>query len=193
MTRERTPSYEQFYKRAGEVRDENEDQRIADVISRDPGVVFEPHNVERLARLRQTDLPAYQTARADFKRWGVDVFTLDKAGAKVMANGAAANPITAIASNDLLSMQIPPREIFLSPWIAAQSISMVFANRGTGKTFLLMSTALALASGTSFLGWSATAPRKVAYVEGELPLASLQDRCRMLGSHPNLTIVNPEL
>ena len=78
--------------------------------------------------------------------------------------------IAAIPSPDLVEMQIPPRQIFLAPWIAAQSISMVFATRGTGKTFFLMSTAAALASGSTFLGWPASAPRKVAYVEGELPL-----------------------
>jgi putative DNA primase/helicase len=93
----------------------------------------------------------------------------------------------------LLAMKIPRREVFLNPWIATQSISMVFASRGTGKTFFLLSAALSLASGTPFLGWDVPKPRKVAYIEGELPLASLQDRCRLLGTHENLTIINPEL
>jgi putative DNA primase/helicase len=101
--------------------------------------------------------------------------------------------IIGIKSTDLIDMVIPQRKIYLSPWIAAQSISMVFASRGTGKTFFLLSTALSLASGTPFLGWQVPEPRKVLYIEGELPLASLQDRCSVLGTHENLTIINPEL
>jgi putative DNA primase/helicase len=101
--------------------------------------------------------------------------------------------IIGIKSTDLIDMVIPERKIYLSPWIAAQSISMVFASRGTGKTFFLLSTALSLASGTPFLGWQVPEPRKVLYIEGELPLASLQDRCSVLGTHENLTIINPEL
>jgi hypothetical protein len=104
-----------------------------------------------------------------------------------------ANPIVGIKSTELLNIDIPPREIFLAPWIAAQSLAMVFANRGTGKTWLMLSTGLALARGSDFLSWTASRPCKVAYVEGELPLALLQSRLRMLGAHENLTLINPEL
>jgi putative DNA primase/helicase len=128
-----------------------------------------------------------------FQRYGLRPGSAPKQQGKPNGSADSRAPIVGMLSTSLLTMQIPLREIYLSPWIAAQSISMVFASRGTGKTFFLLSTALALASGTPFLGWEVTRPLKVLYVEGELPLASLQDRCRVLGVHENLTIINPEL
>lgn len=102
-------------------------------------------------------------------------------------------PIVAVSSTALLTMEMPPRKVFMSPWVAAQSISMLYAYRGTGKTFFLMSVALSLASGTPFLGWHVPEPRRVAYIEGELPGFMLKERFKLLGTHDNLTVVNPEL
>jgi len=53
---------------------------------------------------------------------------------------------------------------------------MLYAPRGIGKTLLGLSIALAVSSGASLLRWSAPKPRRVLYIDGEMPLADLQDR-----------------
>ena len=57
---------------------------------------------------------------------------------------------------------------------------MLYAPRGVGKTLLGLSIGLAVASGTSLLRWSAPRPRRVLYVDGEMPIISLQERLRAI-------------
>lgn len=82
--------------------------------------------------------------------------------------------VTEIA--DLLSAAFPPREMLLSPWLESQSLTMVHAWRGVGKTHVALGLAYALASGGEFLGWRAPQPTKVLYIDGEMPGAALRDR-----------------
>jgi RecA-family ATPase len=53
---------------------------------------------------------------------------------------------------------------------------MLYAWRGVGKTHVALGIGFAVASGGTFLGWQATAPRRVLYLDGEMPGASLQSR-----------------
>jgi DNA-binding NarL/FixJ family response regulator len=85
-------------------------------------------------------------------------------------------PLRVVDAYSFLSMDIPPRETLLSPWLACQSLSMVYARRGTGKTLLALSIAYAVASGAGVLGWQIPKPRKVLYVDGEMLAAPLQER-----------------
>ena len=62
----------------------------------------------------------------------------------------------------------------------AESLAMLYAPRGVGKTLLGPSVGLAVASGTTLLRWSAPRKRRVLYVDGEMPLVSLQERLRVL-------------
>ena len=55
---------------------------------------------------------------------------------------------------DLLSAQLQPREMLLAPWLPEKSLSMVYAARGIGKTYLAPSIAHAVASGGKLLGWN---------------------------------------
>jgi putative DNA primase/helicase len=50
--------------------------------------------------------------------------------------------------------------------------------RGVGKTLLSLSIGLAVASGAPLLRWSAPRQKRVLYVDGEMPLLSLQERLR---------------
>ena len=81
-----------------------------------------------------------------------------------------------VGLHDFLNLSIPTRELLLSPILPARSLSMLYAPRGIGKTLLGLSIALTVASGTSLLRWSAPRPRRVLYVDGEMPLADLQER-----------------
>ena len=81
---------------------------------------------------------------------------------------------------DFVTREIKPRERILSPWLLTQSLNMVYAWRGVGKTHVSLGVAYATASGGSFLNWKATKPRRVLYLDGEMPAASMQDRLKGL-------------
>ena len=57
---------------------------------------------------------------------------------------------------------------------------MVFADRGIGKTFFCLSCAVALANGDKFLGYEASKPVSVLYLDGEMQAAAMQARLKMM-------------
>lgn len=85
-------------------------------------------------------------------------------------------PISAITLDDFLTMEFPPRQNLLAPWLPSQGIAMVFAPRGVGKTHFALGVAYAVASGGAFLRWSAERPRRVLVIDGEMPAAMAQER-----------------
>jgi putative DNA primase/helicase len=86
----------------------------------------------------------------------------------------------AVGINDFLALDIPPREMLLDPILPERSLAMLYAPRGLGKSWLALSIGLAVASGTPLLRWSVPRPRKVLYVDGEMPLVSLQERLKAI-------------
>lgn len=78
----------------------------------------------------------------------------------------------------LLTVKFPPRLLMLAPWLPEKGLAMIFAPRGVGKTWFALSIAHAIAAGANFLGWSASRPRRVLYIDGEMPTALLQERYR---------------
>jgi putative DNA primase/helicase len=82
--------------------------------------------------------------------------------------------------DDFLNLDIPPRQMLLSPILPERSLAMLYAPRGVGKTLLGLSIGLAVASGSPLLRWSTPHPRRVLYVDGEMPLVSLQERLRAI-------------
>ena len=91
-------------------------------------------------------------------------------------------PLRTVDIAELLTLDIPPRESFLAPWLTAQSLSMVYAWRGTGKTLAALAIAYAVASGGSCFGWTAPKPRRVLYLDGELPCGELQARAAAMAA-----------
>ncbi|HUS97964.1 MAG TPA: AAA family ATPase [Hyphomicrobiaceae bacterium] len=77
---------------------------------------------------------------------------------------------------DFLALEIPPRELILEPFLPSQGLAMMFAKRGIGKTHLSLGVAYAVACGSDFLKWSAPEPRKVLFVDGEMPACVIQER-----------------
>ena len=67
---------------------------------------------------------------------------------------------------------------------------MLYASRGIGKTLLSLSTGLAVASGCQLLRWHAPRQRRVLYVDGEMPLVSLQERLRAISAGLGANIPN---
>jgi putative DNA primase/helicase len=57
---------------------------------------------------------------------------------------------------------------------------MIFSWRGVGKTLFALDLAYAIASGGVSLKWQAPRPRRVLYIDGELPLEVIKERVARL-------------
>jgi putative DNA primase/helicase len=77
---------------------------------------------------------------------------------------------------ELLTMDIPPREMILDPILPTKGIIEVYSRRGVGKTHISLGVGYAAASGGKFLLWTAPKPRRVLLLDGEMPLVTLQER-----------------
>ena len=125
------------------------------------------------------------------------------AAAAPSSGAAACFPFTglvAIDIHDFLRRDLPAREEILSPWLLTQSLNMIHSWRGVGKTHAALAIAYAVASGGTFLTWSATKPRKVLYIDGEMPATALQSRLAAIGvvsevepTQGMLNLVTPDL
>jgi putative DNA primase/helicase len=104
----------------------------------------------------------------------------------ILSNGASAREaveprIRALGIRELLEMEIPARDPILEtlqgkPLLFRQDSVMMHAKRGVGKTHFALGLALAISSGGTFLRYRALKPRCVLYLDGELPLATIQRR-----------------
>ena len=96
--------------------------------------------------------------------------------------GSKQQCLQAIGINDFLNLDVPPREMLLSPILPERSLAMLYAPRGVGKSWLGLSIGLAVAAGESLLRWSAPRQRNVLYIDGEMPLVSLQERLKEISA-----------
>ena len=102
-------------------------------------------------------------------------------------------PVAALKSigfDDFLAINMPPREMLLDPILPERSLAMLYAPRGIGKTLLSLSIGMAVASGSPLLRWQAPRQRRVLYVDGEMPLVSLQERLRAISMGLGAVIPN---
>lgn len=90
--------------------------------------------------------------------------------------GGAERPLRVLDVHEFMAIELPEREDLLSPWMQTQSLSMIYAWRGVGKTHVALGISYAVASGDTFLGWTAPKPRQVLFIDGEMPAAALQER-----------------
>jgi putative DNA primase/helicase len=104
---------------------------------------------------------------------------------EVAAAGGAATlteriqPLQAKDVHVLAKMHFKQREVILAPWLHSQDLCMVFASRGIGKTHFNLSLSYAIATGGKFAKWQAPKPRRVLYLDGELPGIVMQKRLLM--------------
>lgn len=103
---------------------------------------------------------------------------------------------------DLLKMDLPERGYVLYPVIPEQGLAMLYAPRGLGKTWAALSIAYAVASGQVAFGeWTAPEPRRVLYLDGEMPARTMKERLAFIvagyeGEPPSaeyLRILTPDL
>lgn len=109
-------------------------------------------------------------------------------------------PLRAVTAREFLGMEIKPPEMLMDPILASQGLGMIHAKRGVGKTHVALGIATAVASGKAFLRWQATKPKKVLYIDGELPSSALQrwvsEAVLMVGAEEggeNLSLITPDL
>jgi DNA-binding transcriptional ArsR family regulator len=120
--------------------------------------------VDRLA----TATAAIDTARAQPKTNGA---TRPERDARI-----GRKSLLALEIAEVLAREFPPKETLLSPWLRRQDLVMIHAKGGVGKTHFALGVAYAAASAGSFLRWRAERPRKVLYIDGEMPGAALKER-----------------
>ena len=70
--------------------------------------------------------------------------------------------------------------MLLSPLLPERGLSMLYAPRGMGKSWLALSIGMAVACSGPLLRWTAPRPRGVLFVDGEMLLPDLQARLATL-------------
>lgn len=126
--------------------------------------------------------------------WLERVFSLRRQEpASIPQEGPSAG-LAVVTAAELLNLPLPERSVVLSPWLRAKDLAMVYAWRGVGKTHFALGAAWAVATGGRFLRWAAEKPRRVLYIDGEMPTEALQERLRHLavaqpGPSPNPPLV----
>ena len=94
---------------------------------------------------------------------------------------------------ELIEKDIPPREPLLDPVFTVQSLNMVYAFRGIGKTHFALSCAHAVASGGGVFGrWFAPTPARVLYIDGEMPEVTLKERLKSIALGTDSDITDPD-
>ena len=86
----------------------------------------------------------------------------------------------AISESDFMAQKIAAPEMMLDPWLSDGSLNMLYAKRGTAKTWICLISALALTrkchDQIDVGHWKATRPAGVLYLDGEMPKYYLQNR-----------------
>lgn len=97
-------------------------------------------------------------------------------------------------ADEFLTKDLPKTEFLLYPFIPKNGLSLMYAERGAGKTFMALAMACAVASGFDFLNFKAEKAYRVLYVDGEMDAREMQDRLNLLirGFASEGKIVNTE-
>jgi len=81
-----------------------------------------------------------------------------------------------LSLTELLALDVPPKDAIVDPWLKTKDLVMIYAWRGSGKTYFGLTLAWSLVTGTDFMKWAVPKPRSVLYVDGEMPIESLKLR-----------------
>lgn len=80
------------------------------------------------------------------------------------------------------TLEFPPRKVYMSPWLMENSLSLLSAKAGVGKSMFALGITKALSEGTSFGPWSCEAGWiPCLYLDGEMDLRDLRDRFQKMG------------
>lgn len=88
---------------------------------------------------------------------------------------------TCLASK-LAEIKIPAREPIAGSWLKEGDLGYIYGPRGLGKTWLAMKLARCIAEGVAIGDWTVHKPRRVLYVDGEMPFDGIRERDSVLSS-----------
>ena len=113
---------------------------------------------------------------------GVDVSAMLASAVEQQRQEGLRRFITSAA--EFVLRDIPPRDYIIEPFLTTSSLAMVYAARGVGKTWFSLSLGLCVAHGDDFISFNVEKPRTVLFIDGEMALADLQTRLRLLDPTP---------
>lgn len=79
-------------------------------------------------------------------------------------------------SKSLANLALPQRESILGRWLKQGDLGFIYGPRGLGKTWLGLHMARKIAEGGMVANWSVHKPRRVLYVDGEMPFDEMRQR-----------------
>jgi hypothetical protein len=94
------------------------------------------------------------------------------------------------------AIKIPQRTPIIKDWLMEGDLGFVYAYRGSGKTWFVLSLSSALAKGSKCGPWQVLGQWPVLYIDGEMMSADIQERIKALngGKAPaNLYVLNHEI
>jgi phage/plasmid primase-like uncharacterized protein/KaiC/GvpD/RAD55 family RecA-like ATPase len=89
-------------------------------------------------------------------------------------------PPRAVSLKALLEANLPEPVPLIDPIFCEADQMMIYGWRGSGKTWIALSLAYALASGGKFLQWQATRRCKVIFLDGEMRASRLKKRLSLI-------------
>ena len=117
----------------------------------------------------------------------------DKAGPIVVAGHLAeALRKSIVPCTELSNLGIPKRRKVLGEWFMEGDYGIIYAERGLGKTWMVLGMATAMAGGSACGPWKANGSWKTLYVDGEMPVESIDQRIQGMGASHELMVLNHE-
>ncbi|NMH61271.1 AAA family ATPase [Alteromonas ponticola] len=114
-----------------------------------------------------SDCPVYQDK---------DSFNYHQLSEECKTEGIQLNKFLPRSAGELKKKVLPERDNYLGYLIQSQSIVNLNAPSGVCKTWLAMALCTAIATGGECINWKATSPRRIVYLDAEMPEADIQGR-----------------
>jgi putative DNA primase/helicase len=80
--------------------------------------------------------------------------------------------------DDFLGKKFPHRTLIIDPWLKEGTITLVYAERGIGKTLFSLAISVAVTRKLAIGPWETRTPVGCLYLDGEMSCEELQDRLR---------------
>jgi hypothetical protein len=123
-----------------------------------------------------------------------------KSGAEQQENGGTAPRTLYDALNaaivpfsQLHALGLPTRLPVMGDWFSEGDYGIIYAQKGVGKTWFSMGMASSLNRGATFGPWEVHGTPGVLYIDGEMPVESIQQRMEGMGADQFLLSLNHEV